>query len=78
MAPVKVIIRFGDIIKAVEVDSQDLSSDLTRANEMAKVVGLRPGQPTNLLGKGSDPISYERIATWSTVMDAFLKRNKKK
>jgi len=55
----------------VEVDQKDLAADLKLAQCAAKFNNLRSGEPTDLTGTESHPISYERAATLNSMLRAF-------
>lgn len=72
---VKVVTMVGERLIEVDVDGHELAQSLRLVNNVAKHQGLRPGQPTNLTGTPSDPISHEKFETLYQVLLAL--RNKK-
>ena len=70
---VKVTTVINERLVTTEVDRKILATDLTRSAAVAKHVGLRPGQPSNLTQTASDPISREKLATLFVIYDSLRK-----
>jgi hypothetical protein len=54
--------------KSFVVDRQKLKKELRQAKIFAKVMGVRPGQPGGITNTASDPISYEKFFTCTTIL----------
>ena len=57
-----------------EVDQQKLANALTISEEIARVRGVRPGQPVDLTKTPSDPISHEKCTTLHVILNEYRRK----
>lgn len=75
MSKVPITVMVNERSYEVEVNREELAERLQYSNRIAKIMGMRPGEPADLTKTSSDPISHERFSTLSIVLEALKKEN---
>ena len=74
MSKVKVVITVHECLVEAEVDRKELAEKLSSGNEIAKLKGLRPGQPLNLPDASDISFSKEKLSTCFIVIETRYKQ----
>lgn len=70
---VTVVTKYGSF----DVDRKKLGEALKFSEMASKSLGHRPGQPTDLTGTASDPISGELFHTLDVIVMRYRKKHRK-
>ena len=62
---VTIVTQYGEF----KVSSQKLAKNLRDSAKIAKIRGVRPGQPVDFTKTPSDPISHERFYSLYTILE---------